>query len=72
MSRYTYQIEPGAKRGTWQYQITGPDGEPSCWGACIGRKAEVEAQLEKVCRRLNGGPLGITNHTPKSDGTTGN
>jgi len=65
MNGYRYRIEPGRKRGTWQYEITGPDGAAPCYGARVGRKAEVEAMLKRTCRRLNGGPIGIANHSPE-------
>jgi len=62
MSKYTYQIERGKKQGVWEYEIRFPDGSRCGWGARVGTKRELEAQLRKTCERLNkaGGGLRLT------------
>lgn len=53
MSKYTLEIEPGAKRGTWQWQINDPAGQPHAWGASMKTKADLERDLKKPLKRLN-------------------
>lgn len=50
---YTARYERGEKRGTWRYTIYAPDGKENCHGARKCSKEEIEAHLEKVCKRAN-------------------
>lgn len=51
---YTWQMTPGARRGTWCYLILDPRGEEYVSGARLGERAEVERHVRKCVARLNG------------------